>query len=738
MLINPQDFVIEIPDLHPASNDYLTFWREMIKRSIEGYWLGGYYMPPSLYFYVNLGTIQLNKGNSNVKTFARPWLRDLEWKVFNYYTAVRGFSGFELDDTHSSNYALLDTTMSDEELSLLYPSTISSTGERKKFVHPYTNLTDYHPVHLGRPLFENPAWNAMIMGSRDTGKSYMAGVGMVLKEWLFDGATEFSVDKLKNPSAVDLTVGAEDSQKSGLLLTKTKLALERLPGSRIINGRFYPSPIAKQYQGSWVVGKHVIAEYDKKYPGGWKKVGSQSMIKHRSFKDNPFADQGARNLIIMLEEIGMFNLLKQVFMNTRDNLQDGDRKIGSLIMMGTGGDMDAGTLDAADMFYNPGAYDILAFDDVWEDRGKIGFFIPAYLSVNRFKNERGFTDEEKAKKYWLAQREKAKTSSKGSQELHKMIQYRPIVPSEMFLAKSATIFPATELRARLAEVRSLKIYDLLEKRVELFFDPESHYNGVNYRIDANLNAINEFPWKEDDTEGAVVLYELPVTMDGVVPQGAYIIGCDPFRDNTQGGESFAAIYVMKTNKYPSTVGHNEIVATYVGRPYMGTSQVNETLYKLSLFYGNAKIYFENAVGNIKDYFEKIKRLDLLASQPTTVLNKKASFNTGPSVVYGYPMSNDKIKWEALQYTRTWLLEERETTEKKIRRNLDLIPDPFLLQQLAAFNLDGNFDGVMALVGCVIGLEETYNLSRSKAEEKVYTELDKQFLSTLVNNKRLFK
>lgn len=87
------------------------------------------------------------------------------------------------------------------------------------------------------------------------------------------------------------------------------------------------------------------------------------MIKHRSFKDNPFADQGARNLLIVLEEIGMFNLLKQVYMNTRDNLQDGDRKIGSLIMMGTGGDMDGGTLDAQEMFYNPDAYDILSFPD---------------------------------------------------------------------------------------------------------------------------------------------------------------------------------------------------------------------------------------------------------------------------------------------------------------------------------------------------------------------------------------
>jgi len=185
---------------------------------------------------------------------------------------------------------------------------------------------------------------------------------------------------------------------------------------------------------------------------------------------------------------------------------------------------------------------------------------------------------------------------------------------------------------------------LLEKKAELYFDPNSNLNGVTYKIDHSLVAINQFPWKHDNVEGSVVIYDFPYTVDGKVPDGAYIIGCDPFRDNVKNvGGSFASIYVMKTNKYPSTVGHNEIVASYIGRPYNGVNEVNEILYKLSLFYGNAKIYFENAVGNIKDYFDKIKRLDLLARQPTTVLNRKASYDTVQPNIYGYPMSNDKIK-----------------------------------------------------------------------------------------------
>lgn len=113
----------------------------------------------------------------------------------------------------------------------------------------------------------------------------------------------------------------------------------------------------------------------------------------------------------------------------------------------------------------------------------------------------------------------------------------------------------------------------------------------------------------------------------------------------------AATVVLKTKKAFNSIGHDEIVAVYYGRPYQGRHIVNENLYKLSLFYGGAKIYFENVRGNVKEYFEKIKRLDLLAKQPTTVLNKKASYTQSNVVIYGYPMSSQQMKIEAMHYIR---------------------------------------------------------------------------------------
>lgn len=135
---------------------------------------------------------------------------------------------------------------------------------------------------------------------------------------------------------------------------------------------------------------------------------------------------------------------------------------------------------------------------------------------------------------------------------------------------------------------------------------------------------------------------------------------------------------------------------------------------------------------MKDYFEKIQRLDLLALQPSTVFNKKASYATDNLLVYGYPMSNQRIKLEAISYVRSFLLTSRDDN----RYNLDLIPDKALVQELLAFNMDGSFDRVMALVGCVIGLEETSN-KRLRQIRQQRSALDEEIERILVKNPKIF-
>lgn len=569
-----------------------------------------------------------------------------------------------------------------------------------------------------------------------THNSYIAA-WLTMHEWLFDGLTEY-IPASQVKTSADIIMGASDAKYSGETLGKAKIYLDMLPGTYETYDTKYPSPLSKKYKGSWGPSKDIIAEYKKKVKGNWEDVGTKSIIRHRTFKDNPYAGQGSRNSLIIAEEIGAWGNFLECFSAMVDNQQDGSFKFGSMFMWGTGGMMEEGVAAAMDIFYDPDKYNCITFEDIWEQKGQICFFMPAYLSLNDTKDRAGKTDLAKALAAIHDKREKLR-SDKGSKErLQKEMQYRPIKPSEMFLTKTGNFFPIVELKNRLTLLEATVKPEVWAKKVRLVFDNKSSF-GVSYEIDTQgeLTPIDRHPWRGSSKEGCVVLYELPVyDRNGVVPEGLYIIGHDPVATDSVTGESYACTWVMKTKKYWQHFGHDELVAVHVSRPYEGRSTINENLLKLSMLYGNAKVYFENAVGNVKEYFEKMKRLDLLARQPTTVFNKKASFDgRGAAVIYGYPMSNRKIKLDAVQYVRDWLLEERGTDEQgNIVRNLDRIWDKALLQELIAYDLDGNFDRVSALMGCVIGLNETHNQYESSIRSAARELSNVNSLKILMSNK----
>ena len=128
-----------------------------------------------------------------------------------------------------------------------------------------------------------------------------------------------------------------------------------------------------------------------------------------------------------------------------------------------------------------------------------------------------------------------------------------------------------------------------------------------------------------------------------------------------------------------------------------------------MWYGNHNrmLSFERG-GNVKEYFEKKKKLNLLMVQPETVLSSKSGAQS-KTLLYGTPLKSFEQKFEALKYVREWLLEERGTSEDgRTIRNLNLIRDTRLLQEMIAFDFDGNFDSVLAFAECIIALREKYN------------------------------
>lgn len=752
-MINQADFLLkEIPTYHPKSSRYIDWWREQKRRCIEGYWVGGKWMPPNLYFYVNFGTILLNKNAwSKVKSRGRPFLRDLEWEFFYIWAEARGFSGFSKDMEYTCHRkAEKPEKISEAELASLkktYPHIFKNNnpelGEFKKYIPAREYLRKIHLTDMGFPLMQNESKDFMMMGSRGFGKSYSVGVGIVAHGYLFDEQNEYVPGAVIDESnSIEIVVGAGEAKYSSDLLSKARVGLENLDGSQETDGRYYPCPFYKTMKGSWGVDKEIEHRYRKKVGGTWVTQGTGSRIKHRTFKNNAYAANGTRPGILVMEEIGMFSNLMEARNASVECQMNGAFKFGTTMFLGTGGDMDSGTVDASKMFHDPETYNLLTFNDEWEHTGKVGYFVPAYMGLNQFKEEiiphrlYGETDKDAALKYLEDHREKLR-KGKTSKAIDDELQNRPLTPSEMFLTKRGNVFPIDELRQQLTRVQYSEIHHAIRGVGSLVFDNNAP-SGVRWLPDfeRKYQPLDDYPVdNKDNLEGALVIYEHPVyDKEGKIPQGTYIIGHDPVANDEDGGQSLSSIYVLKTKKSYATHGNDMIVAEYVGRPFQGRHVTNELLEKLAMYYGNNNrmIYYENVRGNVKEYFEKRKKLRLLAHQPETVMTKKVQ--TSANRIYGFPMSNKQMKLEGEQYIRDWLLEEVTAEDGSVIRNLDSIYSIGLLKELIGYNHDGNFDRVMAFMGCVIGREENYN----QYKKELYSTKPKMRLEFLTKNRNLFR
>ena len=692
MIINKEAFILkEVPQFHPSSEEYLIFWREEKKRCIEGYWVGGVWMPGNLYFYINYWTILLNKtAHSKTKTPGKPFLRDLEWEFFYNWVEARGFSGFADDTKYTCN---------------------RDYSEQDNYVPAREYLRKTHPKNLGRPLFENEAKNFMMMGSRGFGKSYSVAGGVAGHEFVFDGMKSYDPDSLNNTPSTEIVVGAGDAKYSGDILKKTQFGLDNLPGGIELGDKFYPSPFAKQYGGSWYSGKEVVAEYKKKLGGTWKVMGSKSKIKHRTFKDNPFAANGTRPAVMVMEEIGMFNNLKSSHEASVECMKNGAYKFGSCMYLGTGGDMEGGgTVDARDMFYNPEVYDMIAFKDDWENKGKISYFVPAYRGLNQFKDKNGNTQVAHAKDYLEKFRDKLKKGKNARSALDAELQNRPLVPSEVFLTRTGNLFPVADLLNRLSELEASNRERNHDYIGDLYI--EASTKKVKWKPNAKLKPIYDFPVRaSDDIAGCVIIHEMPYEdTDGDIPYGMYIAGTDPYDHDESTTSSLGSTIVL--NRLT-----NRVVAEYTGRPDTA-NEYYENVRKLLKFY-NAKCLYENERKGLFQYLEHKHETFLLADQPEII--KDVVQHSKVSRQKGMHMSKP-LKSYGEELIKMWLLEAYETDGLL---NLHKIRSVGLLKELIAYNNYGNFDRAMAFMMVMYHSEEVKKIKVEK-EKKITTIYDQGF------------
>ena len=468
--------------------------------------------------------------------------------------------------------------------------------------------------------------------------------------------------------------------------------------------------------------EHKKASYMTYVNGRKVEAGYQSEIFALTFKDNPDAARGKDAVIVLLEEAGAFPNLLASYSAIYPALTSGAYITGQIIIFGTGGDMDSGTVDFAEMFYHPEAHGLMPFQNIWDDNASntyCGFFHPVTWNLEGFYDEQGNSDIEAATKFEMDRRARIIKNSNSSVAIQQHVQEFALCPSEAFLTVSSNIFPTIELRNQLNKVEAHNLNLIKGQPVTLL-----EVNGIVKAIpdlkDELKPILNQKP-KEKDLTGAVVIYEYPVDN---APRGLYKIGFDPYAQDI--GTSLAAIYVYKGN-LKGSYNNNTIVAEYVGR-MQEADDVNKIALQLGKLY-NAEVMHENMVSHVKNYVRLQKSLHYLAVQPDAVISKSIK-NSTVARVYGIHM-NEQLKKDGAKYIKDWLLQVRDYDENGDPiLNLETIYSKGLLEELITFHMKDNFDRVMAFMMCMFsvqeeGLQEEYDQEKENPKVKEIVEFMSQ-------------
>lgn len=449
--------------------------------------------------------------------------------------------------------------------------------------------------------------------------------------------------------------------------------------------------------------------------------GTLNNILGVSSKDDESKLRGKRAAHILIEEFGTFPRLTDMYNVLTPSVEEGDIVFGQIYMLGTAGDNESDFAGAQEIMYNPKGYRMYALPNVFDKnnqgRPNFVFFFPGYVNRKGCYNEDGVSDVIKALIEILMNRYTKKYNSSDPNTIIKVIAEVPITPAEAIVKTGVNMFPVTDLTERLQQLDSNPrefddVYTgelVVNKSGQIEFKPTS------------AQPIRKFPHKDNKIEGGLEMFQLPEIdrATGRPFNGRYILGCDPYDDDTSNTMSLGSVFVLD-------LWTDKIVAEYTGRPLFA-DDFYEVCRRLCLYY-NGRMNYENNKKGLFSYFSKNNCTYLLTDQLEFLRDKQMIKEIG----YGNKAKGTNATLAINSYgrnlLRAWLLRPTVVIQEVDGEPAEVtIPALFtlrsraLIKELINYNSEGNFDRISSM-GMLMLLREdkmiTYqgNISREKQEK----------------------
>ena len=357
--------------------------------------------------------------------------------------------------------------------------------------------------------------------------------------------------------------------------------------------------------------------------------------------DKPNKIRGDRTDLLFYEEAGSWPLLRKAWIQGEALVAIQGQKFGIKLAGGTGGDSGANLEGLREMYYNPVTYDILPYRHKYTSTGDealTGFFIPAFLVINKegYIDSRGYTDPEKGKEYYNAQRASKSSDPKALVDFMAEFCYNA---EEALSLEGDNKFNKINIAEQLTNIRALKKCPPIERGyIEYKFKEGAHIQqnidgfkwipNQNSKLQILEHPIWTLPPVED--ENGKVTWRPPTEK----VRNLYVIGIDGIyigATQTSDATKDPSDFCLVVYKRAYGIEEPKFVALYKDRPN-DVRECYKIAIKLAQYY-NAVINIEATRQSIIPYARERKLLNLFMKRPRATL---ADSTRNTNKQYGTP------------------------------------------------------------------------------------------------------